>query len=447
MNLNYLKQVNEPIFYITNDVGRGIGLEDILPNYHIVCLDDHPLVNILEKNGVSVFCLERALGKKNIMARTSSAILSHPFVLSFIKEKASGKRPNILVFKPQKRVEILCKNHGFNLIGNSTEINRTFEDKISFFNLCKNYGLTVPEGEILENLSLANYGSLSEKYGETVVIQFGRGWAGNSTYFIKSEKELVRVKEIFSGRIKVSRFIKGTTILNNAVVYEDSILISKPALQVKADPRITSSSGGTGGRQWPVKLDGGQENMIGELTEKTGRIMREKGYKGFFGLDFLAEENTGKIFLSENNARLTASVPFYTKLELKSGYFPLLGYHLLSFFPELKIKPSLGEPAAVFGGEIVVRNNQAFSVKADGCFNPGIYDKKLNFVKELPYLMTQNYNDLWINAIAQGRIANPEIEIIKLNTFSEICEKNGVLKNEYFDIVEEIRKKLALKQC
>lgn len=441
-----MRQINEPIFYITNDVGRGVGLESVLPNYHIVCLDNHPLIDILKKNNVSVFCLERILGKKNILPRNSGIILSHPLVLSFIKERSKGRRPNILFFKPQRKIEIIADKLGFNLIGNRTAINRLFEDKVSFFDFCLKSGIKVPEGEIAD-LSLAKYTDLTKKYGEILVIQYGRGWAGNSTFFIKNEQEWGDLKKKVVGLAKVSRFIKGVTILNNAVIFGDSVLVSKPALQVKTDSRLTSTQSGTGGRQWPVELQKDQEEKMVETTKMTGKIMGRKGYRGFFGLDFLVEEETGEVYLSENNARLTASVPFYTKLEMKSNSFPLLGYHLLAFLPRIALNVSKAKTVDVSGGEIVVRNNQPYPVKAVGYVKTGIYDRKLNFVRDPYYLDTVKLNDFWVTAIAAGRIVNPEIEILRLNTFAKICEKDGSLKEEYFEVIKTFKENLLLEKC
>ncbi len=60
-------------------------------------------------------------------------------VLSFIKEKAKGERPNILFFKPQSKIEIIAEKNGFNLIGNLFSLNRLFEDKNYLTRIPKNY--------------------------------------------------------------------------------------------------------------------------------------------------------------------------------------------------------------------------------------------------------------------------------------------------------------------
>ncbi|HUV71622.1 MAG TPA: hypothetical protein VMW25_01300 [Clostridia bacterium] len=447
MNTDILKQFKEPVFYITNDVERAIGLESLLPNYHLVCLDDHPLIDYLMETGVSVFCLERVLAKKNLLFRTSATVLAHPLTLSFIKEKAKGRKPRILFFKPQKKLEILAQRHGFKLLGNKAEVNRLFEDKVSFFKLCLKEKIKVLPGEVLK-LSQADFGLLSQKYGLPFVIQFGRGWAGSSTFFIESPTEFKNLQEKFGQfKVRVSRFIKGKTVLNNAVIVKNQILLSSPALQIKANLPLAPHLGATAGRQWPAGLSFGQIKEINKISSQVGRIMARQGYQGFFGLDFLIEDKGGEIYLSENNARLTASVPFYTQLELKAGIFPLLGYHLLAFENEFCLPtPSYLAPE-LKGSEIVVRNCQPSPVKILKTLAPGIYSPKLEFKKESYFLETESQSLFWLKAAAQGRVVNPEIELFKINTWAEVCEKDGQLKKEYQQLSKRILEKIVWEKC
>ncbi len=446
MELDILKKITQPVFFVTNDVGRGIGLENVLPNYHIICLDDHPLVDVLEKSGASVFCLERVVGKKNILRRSSGLILEQPLVLSFIKEKAGNQIPNILFFKPQKKIEILAKKYGFRLIGNPVEINRIFEDKVEFFKTCQKRGIKTPAGEIID-LSLIDFKEKATKYGLPLVIQFGRGWAGNSTFFIKSENDLLALQQKYDRiKVKLCQYIKGITLLNNAVIYQNKIFVSKPAIQIKARECLTSAEGGTGGRSWPVKLTPAVTKQITDITLRVGEIMRAEKYLGFFGLDFLLNEE-GEILLSENNARLTASAPFFTKLEQKVSSFPLLGYHLLSFFPEIFMEPFKYRSPDVSGSEITIRNTQNTPVEIIGELKTGMYDSCLNFKKESYYLESLEENDLWLEPAAQARIVNPEMELCKVDTLRKVCDEKGNLLPEYQSIVEKVRQELKIKQC
>lgn len=446
MNLDVLKNINEPVFYVTNEVGRGIGLEKLLPNYHIICLDDHPLVDLLEKAGVSVFCLERKLGGKNIVFRSSSSILSQPSVIAFIQEKSAGRIPQILFFKPQKKIEFLAREHHWQLLGNTTNLSRQFEDKIAFFNLCQKEKIPVPEGEIME-MAKGDWSLLTRKYGEPIVVQFGRGWAGNSTFLIDNESHFLEIKKQFGhAQAKICRFVKGITVINNAVVFQGKVFSSRPALQIASNKVLTSTQAGTGGRQWPALLKGEQKKEIKSLTEKVGLLMAKKGYLGFFGLDFLVEDQTGRIYLAENNSRLTASVPFFTKLEIGKDAFPLLGYHLLSFLSDQRnFEEKDYEAPVLLGSEIVARNTLPFPVQVTGELVTGIYRQNLALEKESYFL--EGGNRFWLECAGRGRIVNPEIELIKLDTFSPVADSLGRLLPQYEKIITEVRNKLDLKRC
>lgn len=441
-----MKKIIEPIFYVTNDVGRGIGLENLLPNYHIVCLDDHPLIDILQRNGVSVFCLERSVGKKNVLARVSGNILAQPAALAFIKEKAGGKTPQILFFKPQKKIEILAREHHFNLLGNSVELNRLFEDKVAFFEFCQKRGIQTVPGEIVDLGSL-DFEEMVRRFGEILAIQFGRGWAGSSTFFIKSEGELGRLKENFGSlRVKIGRFVKGITILNNAVVLGNNVLVGRPALQIKSHPLLTAAPAGTGGRRWPAPLTAEQEKEIKTITEKIGQLMAQEGYRGFFGLDFLIDEASGEIFVSENNARLTASVPFYTKRELAIEAFPLLAYHVLSFMePEVKVGD--WEAPAVEGSEVVLRNTTGSAVAILEALPTGVYRSPLELIKEDYFLSGNNQDEFWLTTAAEDRQVNPEIEMARLNTAERVGNEKGELTEKYLQLVGKIRDELEFQKC
>lgn len=437
MDLNLLKTLTQPIFYLTNDVSRGLGLEGLLPNYHIICLDDQPLIDTLIASGVSVFCLERTLGEKNSLYRSAGKILEHPLSLEFIRSKSAGARPQIMFFKPQKKIELIAEEQDFGLIGNATDLNRQFEDKLNFFKLSQELGIPLPEGEIV-GLQDCFYQDLVHKYGPVLVIQFGRGWAGNSTFFVNSQEELETLKRAQGAiKVKASRFIKGITVLNNAAIYHNQVLFSPPALQLRASPEISSHLGATAGRQWPVSLNSAQQEAVARITDQVGRAMAKRGYRGFFGLDFLVEEGSGQVYLSENNARLTASTSFYTQLELQGGIFPLLGYHLLAFLGEGREEVDYCFKAQ--GSEIVGRNTSSLPVQIKESPQTGLYSKGFSFKKPSCSLAGALRGDFWLEAAAPGRVVNPEIELFRINTLELVAGSDGQIKEEYRAIIKRIK--------
>jgi len=449
MELDALKKLTQPVFYVTNDPSRGVGLEKILPNYHVVCLDYHPIVELMEKSGVSVFCLEKKLERKNLLERSSSEILGHPLVLSFIKEKAGNQTPNIIFFKPQKKIELIAQKNNFKLIGNTTLLNKTFEDKIGFYNIgvLENLPLLPAEIEIFKKL---DFNLCAKKFGLPFVIQFGFGWAGNSTFFIDNKEQFLEIQKKFALiKVKISRYVKGITVLNNAVVLPNEIIQSPPAIQVKSAPDLTTLVGGTGGRQWPVELQDDQRSQIKQITKHVGELMRKCGYLGFFGLDFLIEDESNEVYLSENNARLTASSSFYTQLEIKNSQFPLLAYHLLAFLDQNLLKKLSFERKTVeiSGSEIVGRNIYPNPVKIIKSLPAGIYDKNFNLKKET-YLFDQvDQDSFWLNTVGKDRIVNPEIEMFKINTSDKVCDPSGELNDFYSKLIKIVSSKIQVENA
>jgi len=449
MGLDVLKKIKKPIFYVTNDPSRGVGLESIVSNYHVVCLDDHPLVELMQKRGVSVFCLEKEMGRKNLMFRSSAEILGHPQVLSFIKEKSKGQIPNIIFFKPQKKLEIIAQKNNFKLIGNSSLLNKVFEDKINFHKIASRENLPILPAEIdfLRNL---DFNTCLGKFGLPFVIQFGFGWAGNSTFFISDEKHFSEIQKKFGRiKIKVNRFIKGITVLNNALVLPEEILQSPPAVQIESNPFLTSMPGGTGGRQWPAGLPDDQRYQIKQITEHVGELMRKSGYLGYFGLDFLIDGQSNDVFLSENNARLTASASFYTLLELKNGQIPLLAYHLIVFLDQnlLKNFNPKEKTNKVSGSEIVGRNIFSNPIKIAQSLPAGVYDKDMRYKRESYFLDGVKKGEFWLNAAGEGRIVNPEIEMFKINTLEKVCDSKGELSDCFANTVKKVRSKIKIKNA
>lgn len=444
------KDITEPIFFITNDVSRGLGLEKLLPNYHIICIDDHPLVGYLLKDGINVFCLEKEFGRKNVIFRSSAKLLAQPLVERYISEKAQGRVPWIMYFKPSVQIDLLCKKRGYKKIGNEAGLNRLFENKLSFFDLCQRWGLPTALGEIA-GLNKADFSQLKSKYGSRLVIQYGRGWAGETTFFINNQEQLNELKrQVGPIKVRVSKKIEGKTILNNCCVLPSRVLVGLPAWQITAIPGLTRGPGSTCGRSWPAKITKDQFNQVRKISEEVGIKMGQAGYLGYFGLDFLIESQTGKIFLSENNARLTASTSFYSKLEIKAQSWPLLTGHILAF---VGLKENTcryfnsAREGKIVGTELIARNDEVFPVKIKKDFEPGVYRfsrGEISFVGPGNDIESvKSKNEFFITTSAKDRLVNPGLEMVRLNSLDKLVNDEGELEVQVKDAILKIKSNLV----
>ena len=66
-------------------------------------------------------------------------------------------------------------------------------------------------------------------------------------------------------------------------------------------------------------------------TQLMGERLRQEGYRGYFELDFLADMNSGEMYLGELNPRVTGASSMTNVTAVAYGDMPLFLFHLLEF--------------------------------------------------------------------------------------------------------------------
>src|SRR3989338_9977101 len=193
------------IFFVTADVKRGIGLEDLLPNYHIICAKSDPIIKVLKKQGARIYCLEEEGISIKDRDNYAGRILGHKNVYDYIRSHTKNT-PYIAFFKPSPKLDTLIDDLGFKSLGNSSAINERFENKIKSYLLLKSVVSENVIPSITGKIGDLRIENLNKYLGLPCVIQFGHGWAGKTTFLIRSEKDLLNLqdkfKRSFSDRIR-----------------------------------------------------------------------------------------------------------------------------------------------------------------------------------------------------------------------------------------------------
>lgn len=422
------KFTDDDIFFVTPDIKRGLGFAAVLPKYHVICTDFDPLIPVLRRQGAKIFCLEEEGTVDTGGIRNSGKLLAIPQVLGYIKNN-SKNIPRIMYFKPSLKLDSLIKQYGFIPIGNNAELNEFFEDKISLYNFAQinftKHAVPAVAG-VLGNL---NFSELNKQFGLPLVVQFGHGWAGKTTFMVNEEKEFLTLTAKFPHtRIKVGKFISGFTVLNNCCIYGGKILVSSPAIQIDGIAELGGKPGATCGRQWPAKfIDGDQTKVIKTISQAVGALMGKSGFKGFFGIDFLVEEKTGKVYLSEVNARMTASSAFFTCIEIGAGVVPFLAYHLAAFTKK-SLPARIEDDIKLTASQIIIRKSFK-PVAGDKLFGVFSYEnQKAIFIKEEYYPQNLKEDEfIFMGRKTEGR--NTDNEFARIETTSEVLDKPKRLKN------------------
>ncbi len=434
------RSITQPIFFVTPEIHWALGLEAYLPNYHIICLEDHPLIDLVSQQ-TKVFCLQKQSPELKVPKNTGH-LLKNQLVVDYIAQQSQGNQPGVMYFKPLPQIDQICERAGYLQIGNQAKVARQFEDKIRLADLGKKDSelkLMPAEIKLLQEVKFSQLKT-------PAVIQFSRGWAGKSSFIIREAEDLQKLQAKFGNiKVKISPYLSGTTYLNNACVVNGQVLQSPPALQInRPHPEFSASPLATCGRSWPAT--GLHEEQLAEMqkvTNRVGETMHASGYQGYFGLDFLVEENSGEVYLLEINARLTASTSFYTQLEINSNATPLLFYHLLSWLPSHKnvILNLFQDPEEIrmrlnmqiTGSQLILRNNQPQSVTIKKSLQPGIYeltkDDELKFIEQTYRIShVKRPEHFLLFSSAQGSQVSPESELLRCESPNPLTP-NQMLKS------------------
>lgn len=359
MNQNYFDIFNNSsysFYFLVVDEFLDISLPQ-LKNLHLIyAYKNKNIKNI--KN--PYFCLEEQgikLSEKN-----SGKLLSSLPVIEYIQKISSNTQtqPVIIPFKPSAKIEHLCQKFNWLNASVSAKLNRYLEDKNQFFTFCQKHRLPLIPS-FLDTFNQQNFLKYQQIFSQQkLVIQSHFGWAGNSTF---SADNWDKIKESFPKDtiVKFSPFINGYSLTNNCCLTKKGFVQSQPALQLTGIKPLTQNPFATVGRQWPSMSSPKAIRQIAKITSKFAKLIKKIGYQGFFGLDFLVDQNS-HVYLLECNPRLTASFAFYTQLELSQNLFPLFLLHLAQFIkissiPKPRQIQSQINSTKISGTEITKKNN------------------------------------------------------------------------------------------
>lgn len=317
--------IDSPIIYFTNDVERSLGLENILKNYHIVCIDKTETVEYLKKNGIDVICIG---DEGDEIYRSSIRAIEHPKSKELLSKY---KNPNIQTFKISPRFENIVRTSGYKSLNTTSALNRRFENKISQFDLLKSVHVNFPKSEVVI-IGEKNYKEIVDEYGEEFVIQFDRGHTGSSTIFVKKQSEFEDIKTAFPKRtVKISSKVEGASYTINCCISQNNVYYGGLSYQITGESELTSALGGTVGNDFMYRkdFDEAMYKFLDEQIRIIGKKMMEEGFRGMFGIDLIVADNN--IYIIEVNARQTASVSFFTKIQLQNDQIPMSLIHLMEF--------------------------------------------------------------------------------------------------------------------
>jgi threonine synthase len=325
-----------------HDLWIASGLERVLPETALLCIQRCDAVDVLRARGVEVFCLAEHADPETLSGASTADLFAHPATARFC---AAAGRLGVVAFKPNLRLAAAVAGAGARLLGGDTPAARAFENKLAFVETARRAGLATPEWEVVDQPAGLTFAALSARFGPRLVLQGARGNAGQRTWMARDDEEL-RVALAAEGNrpVRVAGYVEGLPFTATGVAGPPGgpALLDwiEPCRQVTGIDWLTPMPLGSCGNAWGAAALRAWSGDVHEVLAALAAPLSAAGYAGLFGVDFVLGDD-GPVVI-ETNPRLVASIPLATQMEVEAGRPGLLLRHLAAVLAA----PGAGEVGA-----------------------------------------------------------------------------------------------------
>jgi biotin carboxylase len=259
-------------------------------------------------------------------------LLSHKEVIDRIRAEGGGKA---LFLMFDEEVERLAVEAGLEVAFPPAALRQRLDSKIETTRLGNEAGVpSVPNvlgrARSFEGLiSLARGAGL----GDDLVVQTPYGDSGQTTFFIASEADWDEHRDgLVDEHLKVMKRISCREAAIEGVITRHGTLVGPLMTELTGFPELTPYGGGWCGNDvFASALTPRHRELAREFTRKMGERLAREGYRGYFELDFLADMDSGELYLGELNPRVTGASSMTNVTAVAYGDMPLFLFHLLEF--------------------------------------------------------------------------------------------------------------------
>ena len=259
-------------------------------------------------------------------------LLGHKEVVDHVKARGPGKAV-FLMFDDE--TERLAADAGLQVAFPPAALRRRLDSKIVTTQLGDEAGVpSVPNtlgrapvyGDLLKLAAGAGIGT-------DLVVQTPYGDSGQTTFFIASAADWdEHAAQMVGEELKVMKRITCREAAIEGVITRHGTLVGPLMTELTGYPELTPYGGGWCGNDvFAGALSAEHRRQARAYTQQMGERLRQEGYRGYFELDFLADMDTGDMWLGELNPRVTGASSMTNVTAVAYGDMPLFLFHLLEF--------------------------------------------------------------------------------------------------------------------
>jgi hypothetical protein len=321
-----------PLYFISATNFNMLGADEWIKGFkficHIECFDgQHP----------NVFSPKEEMPHDEFTSieDINNYLLQHPEVQDYLKTRKKGRTTGKAMFLMfDEKTEKLAKKLGLQVMFPTAKMRTFMDNKVNTNRIAEKAGVPCVPYVLTPVTDYAHLNKVSKALGKDLVIQTPFGDSGHTTFFIsnaaefaKYEDEIVKEKEV-----KVMKRINCRGSAIEACVTRHGTIVAPLMTELVGFDSLTPYKGGWCGNEiYPNAFTPELREKATKYTQLFGNQLRKEGYKGYFELDFLIDQDNGEIYLGELNPRVTGASSITNHAVFALADAPLFVFHILEW--------------------------------------------------------------------------------------------------------------------
>ncbi|MBY3003743.1 biotin carboxylase [Rhizobium leguminosarum] len=325
----FMLRNERPIYVISASPFNLMGIDEWVGSFTSICY-----IDCYDGRHPDVFVPPKIPGfKPKSIEDITNHLLQHPEVIDYITRR--GGRPAIVCLMFNEKTEEICKKLGVEILLPTAELRQHFDNKMETVRIGNKAGVpsvpnTLSPARTYEELL---YSARKAGLGADLVVQTAFGDSGKTTFFIASEDDYNRhaAQIAAEDEVKIMKRINCRSATIEGCTTASGTLVVPLMTEIIGKPELTPYKGG-----WA-----GNEIFAGAFSEKVrakardmayrfGSQLSEEGYRGYFNLDLLIDENN-EVYLGELNPRISGASSLINQAAFAFADAPLFLFHLMEF--------------------------------------------------------------------------------------------------------------------
>ena len=330
----YFYRNETPIYFISATNFNLLGADEWVRDFKFICY-----IECFDGQHPNVFSpSEMPHEEFTSIEDINNYLLEHKEVVDFIKSRKKGKKAGKAMFLMfDEKTEKLAKKLGLDVIFPAAKLRNHLDNKVVTNRVAEKAGVPCVPNVLEKVNSFKTLRKVSKHLGDDLVVQTPYGDSGHTTFFIKNEKEYNKYAEEIEKEkeVKVMKRINCRGAAIEACVTRHGTIVAPLMTELVGFKELTPYKGGWCGNEiYAGAFTKKIRTQARKYTQLFGDQLRKEGYRGYFELDFLIDEDNGDLYLGELNPRITGASSITNHAVFALSDAPLFLFHIMEFMDQ-----------------------------------------------------------------------------------------------------------------